>query len=98
MSGAYRFLCAIAVATGVMLLIAWCAACTASQTKTAVDVATRIADDLCKEVAVVSTEPDWVTVACAIEGVAGGIAKVTLPKAQWHAILAKGHADAGPGK
>lgn len=70
-------------------------ACTSQQAKTVADVSLTIADGVCKEIAG-PTEPEWVLLACAVEGVASGVVKVAMPRRQWQAMRAP-H-DAGPGK
>jgi len=71
--------------------------CSAQEAKTAKDVAIKVADETCKELET-QPEPEWLALACAAEGVAGGVVKVLMPRAEWRAIRARAGRDAGPGK
>ena len=76
--------------------------CSPAQQKTAENVAVKIAEDACKEIAGQTGSPDWVSLACT----AGtGIVNVVMPKSEWQTIKARkaGSGDAGtivpvPGK
>jgi hypothetical protein len=95
-----------AVRAGLFLLVAmslgWTANCSPAQQKTAENVAVKIAEDACKEIAGQTGSPDWVSLACT----AGtDIVNVTMPKSEWQSIKARkaNTADAGtivpvPGK
>jgi hypothetical protein len=83
-----------------IILVLVLVACSQAQTKSVADVTTRISDAVCQEEAQQPNEPDWVKIACAVEGVAGGIVHVLLPRDQWNAVKGrkKPAFDAGPGK
>jgi hypothetical protein len=83
----------IAMAAAACLLLA---GCSAAQKRTAVTIATTVADDVCHELEQ-QPEPEWVTLVCAVEGVATDFVRVRMPRAQWAAVRAR-HLDAGPGK
>ena len=73
----------------VALLLAGCAA-----TQAAVDVAVTVAGDVCKFLSQDDpTAPQWVTVACSIEGAAGPVV-VTLPWAAWTSAQGQTSAEA----
>lgn len=90
------------VRAGLFLFAAISLGCSPAQQKTAENVAVKIAEDACKEIANQSGSPDWVSLACA----AGtGIVNVTMPKSEWQSIKARkaSSGDAGtivpvPGK
>ncbi len=65
----------------VMLLVG----CTAQQAKTATDVAVKVTTELCAEEASDPNEPDFVKLACQVEG---GLAHVFLPRTEWRAMKA----------
>lgn len=89
-------------------LVLLLAACSQGQTKTAIDVGTKIADAVCKEEAEQPAEPDWVKLACAAEGIAGGVVHVLMPREEWNVVRGRKPKpcttapppafDAGPGK
>ncbi len=95
------FLCSLA------LVIAF-TCCAQGTAKPAVDVGIRIADGVCTEEAKQPNEPEWVAIACAIEGGASGVAHVVMQRSQWDVVRGRkappcsstkpSTFDAGPGK
>lgn len=85
------------IALGVTSAIAVVSAvsCTKSEAKTAAIVGVRVADDVCQLEAQDAAAPEWVTLACASEGV---VSHVLMPKTAWYAVRAATMKDAGPGK
>jgi hypothetical protein len=79
--------CMAATLGGVLAL----AHCAAQQAATV--AAVKVTGDLCQEAAEAGYDPQWVTILCKVQGIAGPIA-VTLPRASW--LRAKSP-DAGPG-
>ncbi len=76
------------------------AACTHEQAATGAKVATTIADATCHEIATTANEPEWITLACAAEGVVSGVVNVRMRRVEWAArrgACARGMLDAGPG-
>jgi hypothetical protein len=61
------------------------ASCTQQQAKTAVNIAVKVSDQLCVEEAADPAEPDWVKLACLVEG---GVAHVAFPRTAWMAMHA----------
>jgi hypothetical protein len=92
-----RKLSAAGLALVPVLLIA---ACTREQGAAGAKVATTIADATCRELATTADAPDWITLACAAEGVASGVVNVRMRRTEWLArrgACARGSLDAGPG-
>jgi hypothetical protein len=75
-------------------------ACTKQQASSIADVTIKIAGEICQEEAQQPSEPAWVALACQVEGVAGTVAHVLLPRSQWLAMknTKAPSAEAGPGK
>lgn len=80
--------------------LALAGACSPQQTKSAEKAVVRVADDLCQEERATDADvPEWVQLACTVEGVASPVVHVLLPRTEWHSIKARKLAlDAGPGK
>jgi hypothetical protein len=64
-------------------------ACTTQQAKDVTNVVVKVSDELCTEEASDPNEPDWVKLACKVEGVAGGIVHVLFPGPEWRALRAR---------
>jgi hypothetical protein len=95
-------------------ILASAVSCTQQDTKTATNIATKIADDICKEETAQPDAADWVAIACAVEAPASGVVHVLMPREQWNvtrgkkptpcaptpciSASAKPAFDAGPGK
>lgn len=76
------------------------AACTREQGAAGAKVATTIADATCSEIGTTADQAEWITLACAAEGVASGVVNVKMRRVEWAArrgACARGALDAGPG-
>ncbi len=66
------------------------------------DTHSQVSDAVCAEEASNPAEPDWVKLACKVEGVAGGVVHVILPRAKWQAMRSRaldaGNSGAGGGR
>ena len=71
-----------------------CTSCTPQQAQTATNVVVKVTDALCTEEASDPSEPDWVKLACQVEG---GVAHVIMPRAQWQAMKSAHAAPADAG-
>lgn len=82
-----------------LIVYACMPACTKQGGQAATDVTVTVADAVCRYETEQPQEPEWVAIACAIEGVAGGVAHLILPRDQANAIMrTQVYHDGGPGK
>lgn len=75
-------------------------ACTREQASAGAKVATTIADATCREIGTTADQPEWITLACAAEGIASGVVNVKMRRVDWSArrgSCVRGALDAGPG-
>lgn len=61
-------------------------ACDKQATKSAVDVAVQVNEQVCKELLNEPHPPQWVVLECTAAGIVGGVTKIFLPAKTWAAM------------